>query len=444
VLVKGQPNVSYICSRYYRAPELMFGATEYACSVDMWSIGTIMVELLLGHLPFQGQDSTQQHLVEIMKLLGTPTDRELKAMRATCSVDELPKLKAYPWERVFPAGTPQRAMDLARKLLCYDPSQRLTAAQALAHPFLQDSEFLLQGRTMPTAPDAAKEFQSQLASSFDQYVSSRNGATLGLLPAFENAVSGLLQDEQPSVHSAVVSEVGALLKECERVELQAFGELQRKVLQAALSGSRGGGGGNGGGNGSGGGGADAASANGGANAAAAELAALQAAVQQQGGAAEVEKLRQQAAEAQQEAAALRAQLEELNAQLGARSDGGAGGAADGGAGGSEAPGSAQAAPPSAGRRALPRLGGDGQGTASPVVARQSICDGDHAAASAESSAARRSGRMHGMGSLAEDELGQLTPLGAASAREREAASAGGARTSVVVDHAGGGAAEDGS
>ena len=53
----------------------MFGATEYTCAVDMWSIGTILVELLLGHLPFQGQDSTQQHLIEIMKLLGTPSDK---------------------------------------------------------------------------------------------------------------------------------------------------------------------------------------------------------------------------------------------------------------------------------------------------------------------------------------------------------------------------------
>ena len=94
VLVRGQPNVSYICSRYYRAPELMFGATEYTCTVDMWSVGTILVELMLGHLPFQGQDSTQQHLVEIMKLLGTPSDGDLHAMRASCSVDDLPKLKA--------------------------------------------------------------------------------------------------------------------------------------------------------------------------------------------------------------------------------------------------------------------------------------------------------------------------------------------------------------
>ena len=45
---------------WWRRPELLFGATEYTCAVDLWSIGTILAELLLGHLPFQGQDSTQQ------------------------------------------------------------------------------------------------------------------------------------------------------------------------------------------------------------------------------------------------------------------------------------------------------------------------------------------------------------------------------------------------
>ena len=74
--------------------------------------------------------SCWQHLVEIMKLLGTPTERELRAMRATCTSSDLPKLKPYPWERVFPSGTSARAIDLAHKLLCYDPSQRLTATQA--------------------------------------------------------------------------------------------------------------------------------------------------------------------------------------------------------------------------------------------------------------------------------------------------------------------------
>ena len=152
VLVKGQPNVSYICSRYYRAPELMFGATEYSVSVDVWSVGTILMELLLGHLPFQGQDSTQQHLVEIMKLLGTPTDRDLQAMRATCCADDLPKLKPYPWERIFPQGTPPEAVDLAQRLLRYDPDERLTAPMVRIHtsvPLLSPPFFCLLSHTVP-------------------------------------------------------------------------------------------------------------------------------------------------------------------------------------------------------------------------------------------------------------------------------------------------------
>lgn len=38
-LVKGEPNVSYICSRYYRAPELIFGSTDYSTAIDIWSQG---------------------------------------------------------------------------------------------------------------------------------------------------------------------------------------------------------------------------------------------------------------------------------------------------------------------------------------------------------------------------------------------------------------------
>ncbi|KAH0862311.1 hypothetical protein HID58_079522 [Brassica napus] len=46
--VKGEPNISYICSRYYRAPELIFGVTEYTTAIDIWSAGCVLAELLLG------------------------------------------------------------------------------------------------------------------------------------------------------------------------------------------------------------------------------------------------------------------------------------------------------------------------------------------------------------------------------------------------------------
>lgn len=48
--VKGEPNISYICSRYYRAPELIFGATEYTTAIDIWSVGCVLAELLLGQV----------------------------------------------------------------------------------------------------------------------------------------------------------------------------------------------------------------------------------------------------------------------------------------------------------------------------------------------------------------------------------------------------------
>lgn len=66
-LVRGEPNVSYICSRYYRAPELIFGATDYTSNIDVWSAGCVLAELLLGQPIFPG-DSGVDQLVEIIKV----------------------------------------------------------------------------------------------------------------------------------------------------------------------------------------------------------------------------------------------------------------------------------------------------------------------------------------------------------------------------------------
>jgi glycogen synthase kinase 3 beta len=70
VLVQGEPNISYICSRYYRAPELIFGATEYTTAIDVWSAGCVLAELLLGQPVFPG-DSGVDQLVEIIKVTAT-------------------------------------------------------------------------------------------------------------------------------------------------------------------------------------------------------------------------------------------------------------------------------------------------------------------------------------------------------------------------------------
>ncbi|KAK6911693.1 Protein kinase domain [Dillenia turbinata] len=159
VLVKGEPNISYICSRYYRAPELIFGATEYTTAIDIWSAGCVLAELLLGQPLFPGESGVDQ-LVEIIKIysifscypvnvaiknsfenkfggscwvlaflpvLGTPTREEIKCMNRNYTEFKFPQIKAHPWHKIFHKRMPPEAVDLVSRLLQYSPNLRCTA-----------------------------------------------------------------------------------------------------------------------------------------------------------------------------------------------------------------------------------------------------------------------------------------------------------------------------
>jgi len=145
MLVKGEPNVAYICSRYYRAPELVFGATNYTTAIDVWSAGCVLAELLLGQPLFPGESGVDQ-LVEIIKVLGTPTREEIQAMNHTYTEYKFPQIKGSPWSKVF-RMRPQEAIDLVSKLLVYTPTNRLKPFEALAHPFFD--ELRTPGLTLP-------------------------------------------------------------------------------------------------------------------------------------------------------------------------------------------------------------------------------------------------------------------------------------------------------
>ena len=99
VLRRDEPNISYICSRYYRAPELIFGATQYTTAIDMWSLGCVMAELLLGSPLFPGESGVDQ-LVEIIKVLGTPTREQIRDMNPSYTEFKFPQIKAHPWHKV--------------------------------------------------------------------------------------------------------------------------------------------------------------------------------------------------------------------------------------------------------------------------------------------------------------------------------------------------------
>jgi glycogen synthase kinase 3 beta len=137
-LVAGEPNVSYICSRYYRAPELLFGAVEYSSGLDVWSAGCVFAEMMLGSPLFPGSNSVEQ-LVEIVKVLGAPTPAQVAEMNPSYSeAYSFPAVSAREWRSLFRRPPSAAALDLLSRMLVYTPAKRLTALECLAHPFFDE------------------------------------------------------------------------------------------------------------------------------------------------------------------------------------------------------------------------------------------------------------------------------------------------------------------
>jgi len=137
-LIQGQKSLAYICSRYYRAPELIFGATNYDSQIDVWSMGCVIVELVLGRPLFPGSSPSDQ-LVEIIKILGTPTKEDILSMNPQFQDHKFPSIKPTPWEKVFRnRKIPEHFIDLISKLLVFNPKVRLTAEKALKHVYFEE------------------------------------------------------------------------------------------------------------------------------------------------------------------------------------------------------------------------------------------------------------------------------------------------------------------
>eukprot|EP00741_Cyanophora_paradoxa_P015073 tig00020848_g14544.t1 len=135
----GPDMTHYVVTRWYRAPELILRG-EYSKAIDMWSVGCILAELLARRPLFPGKDYLQQ-IDLITKILGTPSDAELQSMKADQKaityVKTLPHRQRQSCSALFPQASPL-AIDLLEKLLCFDPTRRCSAEDALAHPYLVD------------------------------------------------------------------------------------------------------------------------------------------------------------------------------------------------------------------------------------------------------------------------------------------------------------------
>ncbi|KAN0060347.1 hypothetical protein ACQY0O_007676 [Thecaphora frezii] len=154
---------SLVVTLWYRAPELLLGSPTYTSTIDLWSIGCIFAELLLHKPLFSGKTETEQ-LSLIFRLLGAPNSNLYPGITSLPSVrDSKVTLSSHTTRssirtnlrRHFRYVT-ENAIDLLASLLDYDPEKRISAAEALKHPYFEESP-------APAHPDSFGSFPSVAA-----------------------------------------------------------------------------------------------------------------------------------------------------------------------------------------------------------------------------------------------------------------------------------------
>eukprot|EP01127_Copromyxa_protea_P006325 TRINITY_DN16139_c0_g1_i1.p1 TRINITY_DN16139_c0_g1~~TRINITY_DN16139_c0_g1_i1.p1 ORF type:complete len:390 (-),score=118.78 TRINITY_DN16139_c0_g1_i1:46-1176(-) len=128
----------YVATRWYRAPEILLGSTDYTTGVDIWSVGCILGELI-GGKPLYPGTSTMNQLDRIIEVTGRPSQEDIaqiKSSFAMTMLESLPESDRRPFSDIFPK-VDQDTIDFLEKLLCFNPEKRPTAQEALAHPYLK-------------------------------------------------------------------------------------------------------------------------------------------------------------------------------------------------------------------------------------------------------------------------------------------------------------------
>jgi len=128
----------YVATRWYRAPEILLGSTTYTEGVDMWSIGCITGELIGGKPMFPGASTTNQ-IDRIIEVIGRPSQDDIEAIDSEFAAQLLDNILEPQHPRTLESMYPMAdsdAIDIMRQLLTFNPAKRMTAIQALEHPYV--------------------------------------------------------------------------------------------------------------------------------------------------------------------------------------------------------------------------------------------------------------------------------------------------------------------
>ena len=142
LMAPGADITEYVVTRYYRAPEIMLNSKKYGTEVDIWSVGCTFFELLDCKILFNKTKNYIQLLAKIINLLGSPSDEALEFIQNPNARKWIKQQKYSPLQRpsskLTTKGINTHAKDLLDKCLNFDPRSRITAKQALMHPYFAD------------------------------------------------------------------------------------------------------------------------------------------------------------------------------------------------------------------------------------------------------------------------------------------------------------------
>ncbi|KAL3853462.1 hypothetical protein ACJMK2_016998 [Sinanodonta woodiana] len=124
-----------VATRWYRAPELLYGARKYDEGVDLWAVGCIFGELLNYSPLFPGDNDIKQ-LCCVQRVLGTPNEKIWPGMSELPDYNKItfPENPPLPFEEVVPDASTE-AVDLLKRFLVYPSKDRISAKDALLHPY---------------------------------------------------------------------------------------------------------------------------------------------------------------------------------------------------------------------------------------------------------------------------------------------------------------------
>lgn len=125
-----------VVTRFYRAPELLFGARAYGPAVDIWAVGCIVAELLL-RVPFLPGESDLDQLTKIFTTLGSPNEETWPGVAKLSDYVVFKKFPAIPLREIFTAA-PNELLDVIGGMLNVNPLMRPTCSEALQMPYFSN------------------------------------------------------------------------------------------------------------------------------------------------------------------------------------------------------------------------------------------------------------------------------------------------------------------